>query len=297
MPRPEKSTRRMPKVSFQSKRKNTLATETKSPVKSQLTRGGSSSSQMHANKQYSFKDKNVDSLFKLLKKSNRLKLSEVRRPEEVSKTDNPNYCLYHRMLGHPTKSYYIFKDILQVLIDMEVLKLHSEQKKVTANMTSFLQFGVQPPTLAGVVSIPKGELRVLNIDPHHQQEKGLILVLSPQGEIMWVHSDLVEAQQWTIVTNRKSKGKAKVSPCIVVCASSRKVETDVPSLTDLKEEPIVLAAELNAPLVAEARSGQSYSKNTTRWWQIHLYLPQSQPGNPRSNPWRNKKRFSIPRSS
>jgi len=32
-PRPEKSTRRTPEVSFQSKRKDTLATETKSPVK------------------------------------------------------------------------------------------------------------------------------------------------------------------------------------------------------------------------------------------------------------------------
>jgi len=108
-------------------------------------------------------------LFKLLNKSNRLKLPEARRLDEVGKTDNPNYCLYHRMLGHPTKSYYIFKDILQALTDAKVLKLHSEQKKVTANMTSFLQFGVQPPTLTGVVPILKGELRALNIDPHHQQ--------------------------------------------------------------------------------------------------------------------------------
>ena len=77
----------------------------------------------------------------------------------MGKTDNPNYCLYHRMLGHPTKICYIFKDILQALIDAEVLKLRPEQKKVTANMTSFLQFGVQPPTPAGVVLIPKGELR------------------------------------------------------------------------------------------------------------------------------------------
>jgi len=46
----------------------------------------------------------------------------------------------------------------------------------------------------------------------------------------------------------------------VVCASSWEAETDVPSLTDLEEETIVLAAELNKPLVAETRSGQSYLK-------------------------------------
>ena len=89
------------------------------------------------------------------------------------------------MLAHPTKSSYIFKDILQALIDAEVLELRPEQKKVTANMTSILQFGVQPPTPAGVAPIPKGELRVLNIDPYHQQEKGLIPVLTSQGEICW----------------------------------------------------------------------------------------------------------------
>ena len=109
-----------------------MATDAKSPVKSQPARGGGSSSQPRANKQYVFKDEHVDSLFKLLNKSNRLKLPEVRRPEEVGKSYNPNYCLYHKMLGHPTKSCYVFKDIFQALIDAEVLKLRPEQKKVTA---------------------------------------------------------------------------------------------------------------------------------------------------------------------
>jgi len=118
-PRPEKSIRRMPEVSFQSKRKDTLATEIKSLVKPQSARGGGSSSQPRANKQYAFKDEHVDSLLKLLNKSNILKLPEVRCPEEVNKSDNSNYCMYHRMLGHPAKSCYIFKDILQALIDAE----------------------------------------------------------------------------------------------------------------------------------------------------------------------------------
>jgi len=67
---------------------------------------------------------------------------------------------------------------------------------------------------------------------------------------MWLHLDLAEGQQWTTVTNRKSKGKAKASPCNMVCASSREVEIDVPSLTDSKEETIVLAIESNASLIA-----------------------------------------------
>ena len=80
---------------------------------------------------------------------------------------------------------------------------------MTANMTSFLQFGVQPPTLARVVPIPKGELRVLNTDPHHQREKSLVSIPTPQKEIMLVHPELMEGQPWTTVTNKKSKGKRK----------------------------------------------------------------------------------------
>ena len=96
---------------------------------------------------------------------------------------------------------------------------------------------------------------MINTDPHHQQEKGRMPVPTPQGEIMWVHPNLMEGQQWTTVTNRKSKDKAKASPCNVVCTFSREVETDIPSLIDSEEETIVLTAELNALLVAETRSG------------------------------------------
>jgi len=58
----------------------------------------------------------------------------------MGETDDPNNCLYHRMLGHPTKNCYIFKDVIQALIDAEVLKLHPEQKKVTPN--SYLTYSI-----------------------------------------------------------------------------------------------------------------------------------------------------------
>ena len=49
-PRPERSTRRTPETSFQTKRKDNLATETESPVEPQLVKGSGSSSQPRANK-------------------------------------------------------------------------------------------------------------------------------------------------------------------------------------------------------------------------------------------------------
>ena len=77
---------------------------------------------------------------------------------------------------------------------------------------------------------------------------------------MWVHPDLMDSQQWTTVTSRRSKGKAKASSCNVVCTSSREAETDVPSLTDSEKETIVLAAESNQPLVADSFGSVIFKK-------------------------------------
>jgi len=118
--------RRTLESSSQLRRRDTLAAEVKSPSKTQSIIGGMASSQPRENKSYSFKDEHVVSLFKLLQKSNKLKLLEIRRPKVVGKTNDPDYYLYHRMLGHSTKNCYIFKDVFQALIDAEVLKLLSE---------------------------------------------------------------------------------------------------------------------------------------------------------------------------
>jgi len=78
--------------------------------------------------------------------------------------------------------------------------------------TSPLQFGRDlSPAPTRVVPIPKGELRVINTDPHNMKEKGFVPVPTSRGETMWVHPDVVESQQWTTVTNKKSKGKTRAS--------------------------------------------------------------------------------------
>ena len=172
-----------PRTIFSFKKKRYLATETTSSAKPQPVRGGTTSGQMCANKQYSSKDKHVVPLFKLLHTSNKLKLPEAKRLEEVGKTDDPNY-LYHRVAGYLTKSCYIFKDVLQALINVDVLKLRPEQKKVTANMTSFQFTRDHSSVPDGVVPISKRKLKVINIDIHNKEEKSLVLVPTPSGKIM-----------------------------------------------------------------------------------------------------------------
>ena len=60
--------------------------------------------------QYSFREDQVVTIFHLLNKGNKLKLPEVKRPEEVGHINDHNYCFYHKMVHYPTTRCYILKD-------------------------------------------------------------------------------------------------------------------------------------------------------------------------------------------
>src|SRR3954464_12499324 len=190
----------------------------------------------------------------MLNKGGQLKLPEPKNPEDVGKTDDSRYCLYHWRLGHPTKNCWSLKDKLQALVDAGALRLKTEQKTATANMTSYIQFGQSPPTPTAVYPILAVKMRVINSDPHRQQEKGLVRTIIPGGGAMWIHPDLLdEVTTWTTVSRKKSRGKTKQANVII--ASTIEPDSDVNSLTDSGDEEEVLAASVARPLVAATRSG------------------------------------------
>ena len=88
--------------------------------------GGGSQEPKTPQRQYSFKEEQVVTIFHLLNKGNKLKLPEVKRPEEAGRTNDLIYCLYHRMVHHPTTRCYILKDKIQAMVDAGVLTLKSE---------------------------------------------------------------------------------------------------------------------------------------------------------------------------
>ena len=77
-------------------------------------------------KHYSFKDEQMVVIFHLLHKGNKLKLSDAQRSNEVGRTNNPNYYLFHKMVHHPTDKCFVLKDKIQALVDAGVLTLKSE---------------------------------------------------------------------------------------------------------------------------------------------------------------------------
>src|SRR5436189_3032138 len=170
-------------------KKETLAADTQQ-ASSPIPTGGGFIDRSRV--KYSFKDDKVEALFKVLSKGNQLKLPEPRNPEDVGKTDDPRYCLYHRGLGHPTKNCWSLKGKLQSLIDTGALRLKAEYKTATASMTTCLRFGQSPPTPTAVYPIPVVEVRIVKSDPHYQQEKRLVSTPFSGGETICMHPDLLD---------------------------------------------------------------------------------------------------------
>src|SRR5438270_10027220 len=103
-------------------------------------------------------------------------------------------------------------------------------------------------------------MRIINSDPHRQQEKGLVRTTLPGGGTMWIHPDLLdEVIPWTAFSRKKSRGKTKQANVII--ASTIEPDSDVNFLTDSEEEEEVLAASVAGPLAAATRSGQPYLRN------------------------------------
>lgn len=123
----------------------------------------------------------MDTLLKILLKEGRIKVPEPQRPEEVGKTDNSKYCSYHQMIGHPTKSCYIFRDQIQTLVDTQVVKIHADQKTVMANITTSLHIGQIPVVPTEVELIPAAEQRITNMDPSNQRKNGMSPFLFRMG--------------------------------------------------------------------------------------------------------------------
>src|SRR4051812_41517753 len=122
-------------------KKETLAADTQQASSSRPT-GGSFIDRSQV--KYLFKDDKVEALFKMLNKGGQLKLPKPKYPEDVGKTNDSRYCLYHRGGAPPTKNCGFYKDKVEALADAGVLRLKKEKKTATANMTSCIQFGQSP---------------------------------------------------------------------------------------------------------------------------------------------------------
>ena len=143
---------------------------------------------------YSFNDASIEPIFELLQKAGKIRpVDPPPRPDQVGMTDDPRYCIFHRNLSHPTVSCWALKERLETLVQAGVLTLEPKQRRVSTNTTATIVFGRnEPAALVQVNPIPQVEMTIVNTDPHRQKEKGLVPVNLTNGEVCWIHPDLVE---------------------------------------------------------------------------------------------------------
>lgn len=139
----------------------------------------------------------METLLKFLVKGGRIKIPKLQRPEEEDKTDGRKYCAYYRMIAHPTRSCYIVRDQIQILVDARVLKLHPVQETASVNMTTCLHTRQTAPIVTEVNHIPQFELelRIVNLHPANQKEKGHVSISTPDGARMLVHPHFLYANE------------------------------------------------------------------------------------------------------
>ncbi|KAL4650239.1 hypothetical protein ACB092_01G073000 [Castanea dentata] len=76
-------------------------------------------------KVYPFLDADILEMLEQLLNLKLIELPECKRPEEVGKVDDPNYCKYHRIISHPIQKCFVLKELIMKLakerkIDLDV---------------------------------------------------------------------------------------------------------------------------------------------------------------------------------
>jgi len=56
-------------------------------------------------------------------------LLEAKWPTKVSKTNDPKHCDYHKIVGHPIRDCYVFKDIIEDMIRRGEIEIEGAHPK------------------------------------------------------------------------------------------------------------------------------------------------------------------------
>ena len=77
-------------------------------------------------KTYPFPDADIQGMLKELLEKNVIKLLECKSSEKMGRTNDPNYCIYHRVVSHPMEKCFVLNDLIlrlakegKILLDLD----------------------------------------------------------------------------------------------------------------------------------------------------------------------------------
>jgi len=80
-------------------------------------------------KKYPFHDDDVQGIFDELMAAKATSILEPKRRAEVNKTNGPKHCLYHRIISHPLRHCYVFKDTIKDMIKQGEIEIEGAPPK------------------------------------------------------------------------------------------------------------------------------------------------------------------------
>lgn len=113
--------------------RDSLATFVKTDEKSDTCKGKERSRKLTLKERrevkYTFDDDDVEQILNELCKAKAIELPESKRPSEVNKTKDHQFCRYHRIVSHPTKDCFILKNIIQEMINKKEIEVEVSSPK------------------------------------------------------------------------------------------------------------------------------------------------------------------------
>ena len=81
-------------------------------------------------KQYPFPDADISNILDHLLELKLIELLEMKRPEKANQTNDPKYCKFHRLVGHPIEQCFVLKDKIMELSHQGKIMELSHQGKI-----------------------------------------------------------------------------------------------------------------------------------------------------------------------
>ena len=128
-------------------------------------------------KQYPLPNSDISKMLDHLLELKLIELPEMKHPEEADQTNDPKYCKYHHLIGHPIERCFVLKDKImelahqgKITFDDEVVTSNLAMVASTTTSTFFtIQFGSFEPI---EVKVPFSLVPILKIfnDNTHRDE-------------------------------------------------------------------------------------------------------------------------------
>ena len=171
-------------------------------------------------KVYPFLDADMPEMLEQLLKLQLIVLPECKRPEEMGKVDDPNYCKYHRIISHPIQKCFVLKGLIMKLAKERKIDLDFNDV-AQSNLATFscgLPICMSPTTKQGAntMLIQFGSLKPVPVQLSQEA--------SDYNDDK--RSAVDEEEGWTMVTRRRWK-KRRTFPLYLITQESRKVQNQI----------------------------------------------------------------------